>query len=65
MSQAGNSEVEMANVEKTNEFQFVGKEGREGEKLFIESFLNRLDGQEREGFASSQAGLEGMGFLKD
>lgn len=57
--------MEMANVEKANEFQFVGKEGREGEKLFILSFLNRLDGQEREGFASSQARLEGMGFLKD
>lgn len=43
----------------------MGKEGREGERLFIESYLNRLDGQESEGFASSQAELEGWIFLKD
>lgn len=43
---------------------FVGKEGREGERFFIESYLNRLDGQESEGFASSQAELEGMGFCE-
>lgn len=40
----------------------MGKEGREGETLFIESCLNRLDGQESEGFASSQPELGGMDF---
>lgn len=40
----------------------MGKEGREGERLFIESYLNRLDGQDSKGFASSRAELEGMGF---
>lgn len=40
----------------------MGKESREGERLVMESYLNRLDGQESEGSASSQAELEGMDF---
>lgn len=32
--------------------------------MFVGSYLERLDGQESEGFASSQPELEGI-FLKD
>lgn len=50
---------------KQMNFTVCGQGRRGGERLFIESYLNRLDGQESEGFASSQAEPEGWIFLKD
>lgn len=59
MSQAGNTGDGQCGENKLISL-FVGTEGRDGERLFIKRYLNRLDSQEREGFASSQPRKVGL-----